>query len=95
MRVDYVDEYRDRFGVEPICAVLPIAPLTNYTHGSAVQHAAGTVNEVIPESCVQDFAETVSVPKLGDEQFDVVYTAMGVLSGCPTLRGGRRSWRTI
>jgi transposase InsO family protein len=30
--VIYIDEYRDRFGVEPICAILPIAPSTYYTH---------------------------------------------------------------
>jgi putative transposase len=26
----YIDEHRDRYGVEPICAVLPIAPSTYY-----------------------------------------------------------------
>ena len=30
--VSYIDEYRDRFGVEPICTVLPIAPSTYYEH---------------------------------------------------------------
>jgi transposase InsO family protein len=30
--VIYIDEYRDRFGVEPICAILPIAPSTYYAH---------------------------------------------------------------
>ena len=30
--VTYINEYRDRFGVEPICAVLPIAPSTYYAH---------------------------------------------------------------
>jgi putative transposase len=28
--VRYIDDYRDRFGVEPICRVLPIAPSTYY-----------------------------------------------------------------
>ena len=28
--VNYIDDYRDRFGVEPICRVLPIAPSTYY-----------------------------------------------------------------
>ena len=36
--VSYVDEHKGRFGVEPICKVLPIAPSTYYTHRS-VQHA--------------------------------------------------------
>ena len=28
--VRYVDDHKDRFGVEPICQVLPIAPSTYY-----------------------------------------------------------------
>ncbi len=28
--VIYINEYRDRFGVEPICAILPISPSTYY-----------------------------------------------------------------
>jgi transposase InsO family protein len=28
--VSYINDYRDRFGVEPICRVLPIAPSTYY-----------------------------------------------------------------
>jgi putative transposase len=30
--ITYIDEHKDRFGVEPICAVLPIAPSTYYEH---------------------------------------------------------------
>lgn len=30
--VSYIDDHRDRFGVEPICAVLPIAPSTYFRH---------------------------------------------------------------
>ncbi len=30
--VRYIDAYRGRFGVEPICRVLPIAPSTYYAH---------------------------------------------------------------
>ena len=30
--VSYIDEYRDRFGAEPICTILPIAPSTYYEH---------------------------------------------------------------
>ena len=29
---NYIDENKDRFGVEPICNVLPIAPSTYYEH---------------------------------------------------------------
>jgi hypothetical protein len=30
--VDYIDEHVDRYGVEPICKQLPIAPSTYYAH---------------------------------------------------------------
>jgi putative transposase len=30
--VSFIDEHRDEHGVEPICAVLPIAPSTYYSH---------------------------------------------------------------
>ena len=35
--VGYINEHRGRFGVEPICKVLPIAPSTYYTHRSLQQ----------------------------------------------------------
>jgi hypothetical protein len=30
--VRFIDAHRDAFGVEPICAVLPIAPSTYHRH---------------------------------------------------------------
>ena len=30
--VTYIDDHKDRFGVEPVCAVLPIAPSTYYAN---------------------------------------------------------------
>ena len=30
--VSYIDAHRDRFGVESICSVLPIAPSTYHRH---------------------------------------------------------------
>ena len=30
--VTYIDDHKDRFGVEPICAVLPVAPSTYYAN---------------------------------------------------------------
>jgi putative transposase len=35
--VGYIDDHRDRFGVEPICAVLPIAPSTYFLHKARQQ----------------------------------------------------------
>jgi transposase InsO family protein len=39
--VSFIDEHRDRYGVEPICAVLPIAPSTYFLH-KALQQAPAT-----------------------------------------------------
>ena len=33
--IAYIDANRDRFGVEPICQVLPIAPSTYYAASAA------------------------------------------------------------
>ena len=35
MRVSFIDEHRAEYGVEPICAQLPIAPSTYYAHKAA------------------------------------------------------------
>jgi putative transposase len=37
--VGFIDDHRDRFGVEPICAVLPIAPSTYFLHKAQQQDA--------------------------------------------------------
>ena len=36
--VSFVDEHRDEYGVEPICAVLPIAPSTYHAHKMLQSH---------------------------------------------------------
>ena len=38
--VGFIDDHRDRFGVEPICAALPIAPSTYFLHKAQEQDAA-------------------------------------------------------
>lgn len=53
MIVAYIDTYRDRFGVEPICTVLTehgmkIAPSTYYAH------KASPVSEVLPAASGDD-----------------------------------------
>ncbi len=32
--MDFIDQHRDRFGIEPICKVLPIAPSTYFAHAA-------------------------------------------------------------
>jgi putative transposase len=34
----FIDAHRDAYGVEPICAVWPIAPSTYYTHQAQQAH---------------------------------------------------------
>jgi len=36
--VPFIDEHRERFGVEPMCAVLPMAPSTYFRHKSLAAH---------------------------------------------------------
>ena len=33
--IDFIDQHRGRFGVEPICRMLPIAPSTYYAHAAS------------------------------------------------------------
>jgi len=40
MMVSFIDEHRAEYGVEPICAVLPIAPSTYYAHVRARREPA-------------------------------------------------------
>jgi len=35
--VDYIDRHRDKYGVEPICQVLPIAPSTYHRHKDLIR----------------------------------------------------------
>ena len=35
--VAFIDQHRDTYGVEPICAVLPIAPSTYFVHKAQQQ----------------------------------------------------------
>jgi len=44
--VDYIDRHRDEFGVEPICAVLQIAPSTYYAAKSCPP-SARAVRDVV------------------------------------------------
>ncbi len=39
--VSYIDNHRDRYGVEPICKELPIAPSTCYDHKARQRDAEG------------------------------------------------------
>ena len=59
--IAYVDANRDRFGVEPICRVLPIAPSTYYQHTKGPRSARA----------VRDAALKVAIRRVYDENFGV------------------------
>jgi transposase InsO family protein len=68
--VDFVEEHRDEYGVEPICEVLPIAPSTYYQH-----HARRLDPEKRPHRAKRDERLSVEVRRVWDESFDGTYGA--------------------
>jgi putative transposase len=64
--VRYIDEHKDRFGVEPICAVLPIAPSTYYE-----QKAREHDPQRRPARAVRDDALKPEIQRVFDENFRV------------------------
>lgn len=64
--VRYIDEHRERFGVEPICAVLPIAPSTYYE-----QKAREQKPDRRPARAIRDEELKPQVQRVFDENFRV------------------------
>jgi transposase InsO family protein len=64
--VDFIDEHRDVYGVEPICAVLPIAPSTYHEH-----FARRRDPERRPARAKRDDGLRVEVRRVWDENFAV------------------------
>ena len=64
--VSYIDEYRDRFGVEPICTVLPIAPSTYYTHIAKQRDP-----ELRSDRAKRDEQLKAEIQRVWDENFSV------------------------
>jgi transposase InsO family protein len=64
--VRYIDEHKDRFGVEPICAVLPIAPSTYYE-----QKARERDPDRRPVRLVRDEELKPEIQRVFDENFRV------------------------
>ena len=64
--VDYIDQHRDRFGVEPICEVLPIAPSTYYEH-----KAKQTDPELRSDRAKRDEVLMPEIRRVWDENFQV------------------------
>jgi len=64
--VRYIDDHKDQFGVEPICAVLPIAPSTYYEQKAREADPARR-----PLRAIRDEALKPEVQRVWDENFRV------------------------
>jgi putative transposase len=64
--VDFIDVHRDVYGVEPICAELPIAPSTYYEH-----KARQTDPSRVPARVQRDGELGIEIRRVWDENFQV------------------------
>ena len=64
--VEFIDQHRDRYGVESICAQLPIAPSQYYEH-KAREADPGQ----LPPRLQRDRALTAEIRRVYDENFGV------------------------
>jgi transposase InsO family protein len=64
--VDFIEEHREEYGVEPICEVLPIAPATYYE-----QRARRLDPELRPERSKRDDELRVEIQRVWIENFSV------------------------
>jgi transposase InsO family protein len=64
--VSFIDDYRDAYGVEPICAVLPIAPSTYYFHKTRQRHP-----ELLPPRAKRDAELREQIRRVWKENFRV------------------------
>ena len=66
MMVSFIDEHRDDYGVEPICAQLPIAPSTYYEHKAREMDP-----ERLPPRVRRDRELSAEIQRVWDENFRV------------------------
>ena len=64
--ISFVDAYRDKHGVEPICKVLPIAPSTYHAHV-----ARRARPETAPPRVKRDALLSIEIRRVFDENFQV------------------------
>ena len=67
---NFIENNRDEYGVEPICAVLPIAPATYYEHRARLRDP-----ERRPARAKRDEKLRVEIKRVWDQAFDGVYGA--------------------
>jgi putative transposase len=66
MMVSFIDQHRAEYGVEPICAQLPIAPSTYYEH-----KAREAKPERLPQRLRRDVELSDQIRRVYDENFQV------------------------
>ncbi len=64
--VSFIDEHREVYGVEPICAMMPIAPSTYYEH-----QARQADPTRVPARARRDAALSPEIQRVWDENFQV------------------------
>jgi putative transposase len=64
--IDFVDQHRDEYGVEPICEMLPIAPSTYYEHKARTRDP-----ERRPRRAKRDDELRAAIRRVWQENFDV------------------------
>jgi transposase InsO family protein len=64
--VSFIDDYRGTYGVEPICAVLPIAPSTYYEHKARAADPSR-----LPARAQRDAVLRVEIQRVWEENFRV------------------------
>src|SRR5271168_1445585 len=70
---DFIESHRTEYGVEPICAVLPIAPSTYYEHRARRRDPARR-----PARVQRDEQLRVEIQRVHDASYDGVYGAKKV-----------------
>ena len=80
--VAFIDAHRDEYGVEPICAQLPIAPSTYYEHKARQADPAR-----LPPRVRRDRELAPEIQRVWDENFQV-YGARKIVA--PALPRGHR-----
>jgi putative transposase len=95
--IAYIHEHRDRFGVEPICRVLPIAPSTYYQHSGRPPSARALRDAKLKAEIARVHAENFGVygarkvwRQLHREGITVARCAVERLMGELHLEGARR-----
>jgi putative transposase len=68
--VDFVDQHRGVYGVEPICKVLPIAPATYYSHTARKRNP-----HLRPAREVRDEELAAAIRRIHEASFDGCYGA--------------------